>query len=301
MKVRYLVVLTALCVPVVMRAQAPAQAPAANVEQQLIALDKQLAQAQSRGDADAVGKLLADEYIYTDQTGRIGTKKEALANTRSAPDKGAIENTEYTVKHHGDSAVMTHLTAVRGENGMTEHLRSMHVWVRRGSSWQMAAHQWTPVAVPSQPSRPLINAKCAEFSYEPEVFQFYGDGNTILRKVENDTMGLQHRRAYLLLVELNDSAELVVFERPSFEEPEMRVASWRGRSLGDLREQLTSAILKNRGVLCIGEQSIRLVKARYSPEPMGLVPLPVSAKAAFGHFVKKYGNQYMRVTALLLC
>ncbi|MGH9350499.1 MAG: DUF4440 domain-containing protein [Vicinamibacterales bacterium] len=304
MRAAFAALLVVLAVPASLAAQAAQESkPSPNVEQQLIKLDQQLAQAQSRGDAAAVARILADDYVFTDQTGRMGTKREAVGNTREGPDKGSIENSEYKVLQLGTSAVMTHLTAIRGEGGMTEYLRSMHVWTRRDSGWQLAAHQWTPVAVPSSPpSRPLINAKCAEFAYEPEVFQFYGDSNSILRKLQDDQMGLEHRRAYLLLIETPESAEVAIFERPSFEDAEMNVSSWRGASLGDLREKLTMAILRNRGILCAGEQSIRLVKAQFSPSPLGQVALPESPKMAFGHFVKRYGgSQYLRVTALLLC
>lgn len=288
-----------LTVPAAMGAQTPPPSP--EVEQQLIKLDQQLAQAQSLGDVAALEKILAEDYVYTDQTGRMGTKREALANAQEGPDEGSIENSEYKVLQLGASAVMTHLSAIKGKDGKTEYVRTMHVWTLRANEWQLAAHQWTPVAVPSQPAAPIIDARCAEFAYEPEVFQFYGDSNSILRKLQNDQMGLDHRRAYMLLIETPESAELAVFERPTFEDPEMNVSSWRGASLGDLREQLTTALLKNRGVLCTGEQSIRLVKARYSPSPLGAVTLPETATMAFGHFVKRYGGQYLRVTALLLC
>lgn len=273
------------------------------VEQELIKLDQQLAVAQDKGDTQAVDRLLSDKYTYVDQTGRVGTKADALTNTkRAAPDKGAIKNTDYKVQLLGDTAVMTHLTVLRGEGELTEHLRAMHLWVREGNRWRIAAHQWTPISFPSSPaSKPLLDAKCAEASFEPEVYQYYGDTNAIFRKLGNNEMGLQHRRAFMLLIETPTKAEVVLFERASFDDPGFRVSNWRGASLGGLREQLTSVILENRGLLCIGEQAIKTVKARWSQEPLGSVALPASTVAAFGHFVKRYGTEYMRVTAILLC
>lgn len=291
-----------LLVPLVSAQPGSAKQSTSNIEQELIKLDQQLAQAQSRGDVNGVARLLADEYTFTDQTGRMGTKKEALANAKAAgPDKDTIENSEYKVTSLGDSAVMTHLSTIKGDGGRTEYLRSLHVWVKRANTWQIAAHQWTPVAVPSRSPSPLINAKCAEYSFEPEVFQFYGDANAVLRKLNDDTMGLEHRRAYLLMIETADSAEVAIFERPTFEDKNIAVALWRGKTAGDLRQQLTDTILTNRGLMCMGEQAIRVVKTRLATRTMGQVVLPVTAKEAFGHFVKKHGETYMRVTALLLC
>lgn len=67
------------------------------------------------------------------------------------------------------------------------------------------------------------------------------------------------------------------------------------------REALTNLILANRGIACIGEQSKAMVKVRFDPSEKGTIPTPVSARAAFSHIIKKFGNEYLRVTIFLLC
>lgn len=151
----------------------------------------------------------------------------------------------------------------------------------------------TSVAVSAQPQ------KCATYSYEPEVISYFGDSNTVIKKIDNDQMGLPDRRGYLLLIETKKTAEFTFFER---DDPKnFKVYQWSGESMGNLREQLTDVILENRGIACIGAQAKQIVKAGFNPSDKGTIPQPLSARAAFSHMLKKYGDQYLRVTILLLC
>lgn len=149
------------------------------------------------------------------------------------------------------------------------------------------------IAVSAQPTN------CRKDSYEPKVISYYGDSATVIKKLDNDHMGLQERRAYLLLVETKDSAELAFFE--SGDAGQVKVQQWSGASMGDLREQLTDMMLENRGTACVGMAAKSIVKARFNPADGGATALPQSASAAFGDRLKRYGTQYLRVTVLLLC
>jgi hypothetical protein len=80
-----------------------------------------------------------------------------------------------------------------------------------------------------------------------------------------------------------------------------RTYSWKGQSAGSLREQLTSAILSNRGIACIGEMSKKTILASLNPTLNADVPAPASMRGAFGHVVKRYANDYVRATVYLLC
>lgn len=149
------------------------------------------------------------------------------------------------------------------------------------------------MAVSAQPTN------CRKSSYQPEAISYFGDSATVIKKLEGDQMGLPDRRAYLLLVETKDSAELAFFETEDGEQ--VKVRQWSGASMGDLREQLTDMMLENRGTACVGMAAKSIVKARFNPAEGGAAPLPLSATAAFGDRLKKYGTQYLRVTILLLC
>jgi ketosteroid isomerase-like protein len=253
-----------------------------NAQQQLINLDKEWAAATARGDATTLNRILANDYTFTDLDGSVGTKAQLLRDIKanSRISHAPLETDDYVVRLFGHTAVMTH-SSVASDQGSTTLLRSLHVWVKRGRSWQAP------------------RLACAKYSFEPEVMAYFGDSNTVIKKLDNDQMGLPNRRGYLLLIETKDSAEFSFFERE--DEQHFKVYQWNGASLGDLREQLTNVILENRGIACIGAQTKSIVKARFSPTDMGTIPMPLSARAAFSHMLKKYGDQYLRVTILLLC
>jgi hypothetical protein len=144
---------------------------------------------------------------------------------------------------------------------------------------------------------------CDTASKAPEVYQFYGDTNTVLKKVEGLNVGLAQRRLYVLTVESSTGAELRVFEKASNGKG-VEVSSWKGSSLGDLNQQLAAGLLENKGVNCVGEQSKALITAKLGHELKTVgtpVPAPVSAKAAFAHPVQDFGGQFVRATVFLLC
>jgi hypothetical protein len=140
---------------------------------------------------------------------------------------------------------------------------------------------------------------CSQASFEPEVLSFYGDSAAVLKKLDEFEMNLPNRRVYMFMLESSGTAELSLFERK--DDTNVQVAQWRGTSLAELREKISTGLLENRGIACVGEQTKSLVKAKLSPADMGAIPAPVSARAAFAHTIKKYGDNYIRVTVFLLC
>ncbi|HEX5650566.1 MAG TPA: nuclear transport factor 2 family protein [Steroidobacteraceae bacterium] len=105
----------------------------------LIELDRQWGAAGTKGDVDAVGKLLADGLVSVDAEG-VRDKKGELALVKPEPAGTAYEPTDYKVTLLGaDMAIMTH-----GTKGKDAH-HSLHVWSRKGGKWQVVATSSTPV------------------------------------------------------------------------------------------------------------------------------------------------------------
>lgn len=278
--------------------------PSGPAEQELIALDKKLADAEAHGDAATVEKILATDYTLVDTTGRVVTRAQAIAGLRSSERAHAASTTtsDYSVKIHGDVAIMTHAATMKGAGEATERLRTTHVWVKRDGRWQLASDQCTAVALPLLPTnKPVMVAACSEASFSPEVLQFYGSPETIQRKLSDASMALDKRRVYLLVIETETAAELTLFERTSAEDPLVRVSQWRGNTVADLRENLTTTIMQNKGVACIGEATKRIVQARYTPTPLARISAPVTAREAFSHLLNPYAGTYMHVSVFLLC
>jgi hypothetical protein len=105
----------------------------------LIAKDKAWGAAGTKGDTDAVSKLLADNLVSVSESGVRGKQGE-LADNEPAPAGTQYEPTDYKVMFlDADTAVMTH-----GTKGEEPH-NSLHVWSRKGGQWQVVATSSTPV------------------------------------------------------------------------------------------------------------------------------------------------------------
>jgi len=276
----------------------------ASAVKQIMAENNEWAAAERSGDKAALDRILAPGYSYTDLNGKTGTKSELLANVQPTAAGASLaaepkKENNYDVRVYGNAAVVTHDAEFKNQD-VTVKARGIDVWVKHGSSWQVVAHQWTVISGPRGESLPQEFLKaCAKMSFQPEVHSLYGNAEVILSKLENDSMGLPERRGYLLLIETQDSAELAFFERVTTEES--KVYHWNGSSIADLREKLTNYILANRGIACVGAQTKSLVRANLQLSDLGSIPTPLSAKGAFSHMIKRYGDAYLRVTVLLLC
>jgi hypothetical protein len=140
---------------------------------------------------------------------------------------------------------------------------------------------------------------CADESWSPEVYEFYGDGKTVLEKLSKIEMDLPKRRLYLFTLEAAGSAELRVFEQE--DDTNMTVDLWEGGELGDLREQIHQAIFANRGVACVGEQTKALVSRQLDTKREHGIPAPVSPHAAFAHPLQRHADDFVRVGVFLMC
>lgn len=139
-------------------------------------------------------------------------------------------------------------------------------------------------------------------SFSPEVHAFYGDGKTVIRKLEEFNASVADRRVYLFTLETANNAEVSLFEKHDPEADSCDVFSWTGDSLGNLPSLVGSSILSNRGVACVGEQTKALVTKYLSPihREQG-IPSPATPRAAFGHTLNRYKDEYVRANCYMLC
>ena len=115
-----------------------ATARAADDTDALIALDKQWGESVVKGDTTASAKLLADRVVSVTESGVKG-KPGTLADMKPAPAGTRYEPTDYKVTFiNPDTAIMTHST-----KGADAHY-SLHVWSRKGGTWQVIATSTTP-------------------------------------------------------------------------------------------------------------------------------------------------------------
>jgi hypothetical protein len=114
-------------------------AASADDKTDLIARDKVWGAAGSKGDREAVAKLLSDKLLSVSKDG-VTDKKGELSG-EAAPAGATYEPTDYKVMFlDKNTAIMTH-----GTKGVDAHY-SLHVWSREGGQWKVVATSTTPEA-----------------------------------------------------------------------------------------------------------------------------------------------------------
>jgi Domain of unknown function (DUF4440) len=113
-------------------------AHAADDTDALIALDKQWGESAVKGDTTVSAKLLAEKVVSVSETGIRGKQAE-LADMKPEPAGTRYEPSDYKVTFiNPDTAIMTH-----SAKGTDAHY-SLHVWSRKGGTWQIIATSTTP-------------------------------------------------------------------------------------------------------------------------------------------------------------
>lgn len=116
------------------------------------AAEKAWARSVVKRDFAALDKILADDLIYAHSSGVIETKAEYLGKLRTGAQRyDAIEHRPMTVRIYGDAAVVhchVHMRGVNPQGPFNDQLMMLHLWVRQGGVWRLAAHQTTKLPSP---------------------------------------------------------------------------------------------------------------------------------------------------------
>ena len=105
------------------------------------------AAATVKGDAAALGNLLAADLTYTHSTGDTDNKAQFIANLTGARKYHKIDydSVDARLYLNGTAAVVMAVvkleTSQKGGAPAAAHLRLLHLWVYQKDRWQLAAHQ----------------------------------------------------------------------------------------------------------------------------------------------------------------
>jgi ketosteroid isomerase-like protein len=115
------------------------------VEDELLKLEKEFAQAIVKNDVEAIGRFLADDWTIIDPDGGIIDKSRFLAVIKSgALSHELMESDDMRVRTYGDTAIG--LTRTKGKysgQDFTTHERATDVLVKRNGRWQYVFSQLT--------------------------------------------------------------------------------------------------------------------------------------------------------------
>jgi ketosteroid isomerase-like protein len=121
------------------------------MEAQVLKMGQLYGEMIKRGSADEIGKILADEYFFTDENGKFLSRAEDLATYKNRKSKiETVETTDQKVRIVGSStAVETGIFRVKGTNEtgkpFDETYRYTTVWAWRDLRWQIVSDHTSTV------------------------------------------------------------------------------------------------------------------------------------------------------------
>lgn len=126
-----------------------ATAALAQTAADITAAEKNWASKVLTRDVKALEKIVADDLIYAHSTGIIDTKQTYLGKIgegRQVYTK--VEHQKIETRLHGNSAITHCIMRMVGTNQagpFDDKVMMLHVWVKKGTGWMLAAHQTTKI------------------------------------------------------------------------------------------------------------------------------------------------------------
>jgi ketosteroid isomerase-like protein len=119
-------------------------------ETKIVALENLWNQMQLNHDADAMGKLLDEDFVFTDYDGAVMSKAQFLDSIRDMSYHLTVEASEDMKLHrHGDTVVITGATHEKGtyKGKPFQHQgRFTDTWMKKNGQWLCIASQLSLVS-----------------------------------------------------------------------------------------------------------------------------------------------------------
>src|SRR4029450_8309733 len=156
--ISYLVITVALASFAFGQSVTPKESADSSSEQEVRQTIEKYRAALLRRDTPALERIWTDDYFFVNAAGEMLTKAQRLANLKSAATtlESINEEEELKVRVHQNTAVATSRVTIKGQYGgqpTSGQYRSIHVWVKGPTGWQLVANQLTPLAAKSTRSK----------------------------------------------------------------------------------------------------------------------------------------------------
>ena len=115
------------------------------VEKDILTMEDELTQTESRLDVDALDRIYADDIMVTAPIGICVDKPAVMSEIRTAAEKaiiGRYDKDDLKVRAYGDTAVTSYRITVWATVEGTEMKRALcitNVWMKRNSHWKIVA------------------------------------------------------------------------------------------------------------------------------------------------------------------
>jgi ketosteroid isomerase-like protein len=121
-----------------------------NAEREVRAMEAQWRQAWLAGNAAALDRIHADDYIAIPNIGTTSTKAEIMADVRRGAFRySRMDHFDMTVRIYGSTAVVVGRTVNEGRRGdrdVSGDFRYTRIYVKRSAGWQVVLAQYTRIA-----------------------------------------------------------------------------------------------------------------------------------------------------------
>ncbi len=124
------------------------------VEQELTQLEREWSNAMVKGDASAIERIEAGDFMFTAPDGTTNDKSQDVNDLKSGTFKAqSFDLSDLRVRTYGDTAVVTgtnDLKATYKGKDISGKYRFTDVFVKRNGRWQAVASQASPLGNPQQ-------------------------------------------------------------------------------------------------------------------------------------------------------
>lgn len=100
-------------------------------------------------DGAALEKIYTPELIYAHSTGKVENKAQYLERLKGGKQRyDSVTHESIQIARYGDAAVTHSIARMTGRNDsgpFDDHLMVIHMWVKQGGAWRLAAHQTTKI------------------------------------------------------------------------------------------------------------------------------------------------------------
>jgi ketosteroid isomerase-like protein len=122
-------------------------------QEELLALNHRLAEAERKKDVETLRQLMADDYVGIDPAGNLLTKNVVLERF-GLPELvyEHLATDAVTVRVYGEVGIVSGRSTIRGRYGAQNfnvQARYTDIYVRRDNQWQVVGSQMTPLQQPS--------------------------------------------------------------------------------------------------------------------------------------------------------
>jgi ketosteroid isomerase-like protein len=119
------------------------EAPTGDTAAEIKRLERELARAAVAIDVEALRRIEAESYVYTDARGKASTREDFIRAYQNGEGRvHSLEYDEMTVDAYGDAAVVRGRLRVERQDGdrtLTRTARYTRFYVRREGRWQAVA------------------------------------------------------------------------------------------------------------------------------------------------------------------